>query len=822
MTENNLPKRPGISEGRLLGAGIRFSDFPEPGSIEIPYRDPDGNYIGFSRWRLAKEGPNGKKYHQKSGTGVHVYYPPNWLQPGDSLLITEGEFKALSLMGYGYSVIGLPSFICYKKDESGERQLLPGIRTALDQTRAKDVFFIGDSDTASNIEFSRSAHFLASALKPILVRLPHLALEGPKGVDDLKEKLGAIEFKAALARCLAEATLIDPEASFVYLAGVLLEAAAAQIKNLPEVRKSVQHGRVIRMCAAAELSEGKIHELARLFELALSITSLGKRALKAAIECEIKELKARAYQQRSAARAKPEVLAPNLERPESEVASEIGTIMAKTGSWFLRNDAVVVVGEVASGFEFAAEPNRKFKVVSTTTGFKPLSGIEAKFRLEDFITPTVMARPEPGAPLIRVAKSFTTDFCCGLMHSPQLKVKLPLVTKILTSPIPLRREGKELIYPKRGYDERFGTYLVQSAPAILTLGLEEALRNLANLMRDFCFRDEQSRTHAYARLFTPFGRGLLGWTTRTPLWAFLANRPRAGKDYLAISTIIIYEGHACEDQPIDRNSEETAKRLVAAANAGRRFMHFSNCQAYLCDPFLAQALTGSIRARLLGTNSASSDLELPNEIEFSLSGNIGLTWREDIGYRMREIHLAFFQEDPNSRTFSDPFLHHSIAANRDWYLSSIAACYQHWSELGAPKGKTPFTSFPGWAELVGGVLSSCGLGDPCLPQSNPSKFGGDCKTEAMRALFELCYRDYPEELISKTDIYGLIDVNSDSRLEWFQPSKDESPKALQTRLGKALHAFENRELSGVKLLIDSSNSKSQRDQFKFAKALPPT
>ena len=52
MNATEFPTRPGISAETLRAAGIRFGDTPEPGSIEIPYHDLQGNPTGFCRWRL--------------------------------------------------------------------------------------------------------------------------------------------------------------------------------------------------------------------------------------------------------------------------------------------------------------------------------------------------------------------------------------------------------------------------------------------------------------------------------------------------------------------------------------------------------------------------------------------------------------------------------------------------------------------------------------------------------------------------------------------------------------------------------------------------
>ena len=171
---------------------------------------------------------------------------------------------------------------------------------------------------------------------------------------------------------------------------------------------------------------------------------------------------------------------------------------------------------------------------------------------------------------------------------------------------------------------------------------------------------------------------------------FLANRPRAGKDYLSGCTLILYEGAAFEDLPIGRESEETAKRIMSAARNGRRFMHFSKCQVYLQDQYLTQALTNPvINGRRLGSNEATSDLSIPNEMEFSISGNVGLTYREDLEPRMRKIELAFFEEDANARKFTDKFLHRTIKNDRPGLLSAIASIYREWAARRVPAWSNP-------------------------------------------------------------------------------------------------------------------------------------
>jgi hypothetical protein len=400
----------------------------------------------------------------------------------------------------------------------------------------------------------------------------------------------------------------------------------------------------------------------------------------------------------------PRILKPHDEL-DSVVYARIADIVAPHHMWFLRGDQPVIVSNVPSGFVYSDDVTQKYKVTAHVTGFKTLTGMEAKSDLEKVAEPGFLS--EQGE---FVKSSFTAGFMACMLAAPQFKERLPRIIRILTTPLPIK-VGDKLVTPAEGYDPRFGTYLMPSAPRLIhpLPTLKEAIEILESTLLGFCFTSNQSRVHALARLITPFGRGIFGWTTRVPLWFFCANRPRAGKDYLAGITTIVYEGIAHEDAPIGNDSAETSKRIMAAALSGRRFMHYSNCTGYLRDENLYWAVTNvSIHGRLLGSNSAAADLTVPNEMEFSISANLGLTARPDFEPRCRKIELAYYEEDPNSRTFPNKFLHEYVFKNRALILSAIAAIFEHWSKKGFSKCDTPFSSFPIWGETIGGVMQAAG------------------------------------------------------------------------------------------------------------------
>jgi hypothetical protein len=537
---------------------------------------------------------------------------------------------------------------------------------------------------------------------------------------------------------------------------------------------------------------------------------------------------------------KPIVFHPQ-SKLDSETHVEIANIIRPHDVWFMRGRDVVVVDQVANGFKYAEDNDEKFTLENQTAGFAVLSAMRARATAEKFMVPTV--RRKRGNEYVDEPKSFTAEFCAGMLASPFLRDNLSRIHRILTVPLPFKI-GEKLIYPREGYDPRFGTYLLPSAPKIQIMPIEEAKKNIEWIYREFCFTKDgrgysQSRVNAVARLIAPFARAIIGWATRVPLWYFFANRPRAGKDYCAGVTLVLYEGQAFEDQPIGDNSEETRKRLIAAYLAGRRFMHFANCTGYLRDPFLMQAVTSPTHGgRILGS---STDAMYPNEQEYSVSANLGHTVAEDYLDRICRIELAYFVDNPNDRKFETRFLHREILERRSMFLSSIAALYDHWAREKFPTGATSSLSFPHCSDAVGGVMRACDLGDPFLPflsQFGESGAGINKHDQGMRALYRACYEREAEKLIKKERIFEIVDAErrgGNDTLNFFgklvkgYDDSDADKKEIyanRQRLSQDLRKYEQRELVladgdgrffTIQLRIDRSKKESQRHEFMFHK-----
>ncbi|MEE4210806.1 MAG: DNA polymerase [Parvularcula sp.] len=495
------------------------------------------------------------------------------------------------------------------------------------------------------------------------------------------------------------------------------------------------------------------------------------------------------------------VLLPNIDRPDSEFADEVGTCLSDKAHWFNKSSLVVEVRKIqGEGILFMP--------------LKPAAGVTS---LEKHVEPGVLVKTESFGDEVAFefkAKSMSQAQASILLEAEQLKCKLPPVERMFHVPLPILREDGYIITPKKGYDPDFRSWLELDAPDLREMSLDEAKAWIRELLKEFCFRDEQALTHAIAAVLTPFCRGLYPrWTCRTPVFIYEANRPRSGKDYLAGNIALIHEGRDIEDAPIPRDSQELRKKITSTLISGRRRIHFANCRGFLSSDVLENITTSEQWAdRLLGYNQ---EVTLGNELEFSLSGNIGLTYTPDFANRTRKIALAFYEEDANKRQFKRSDLKQWTRDHRADLLSALMTFVIEWQRQGRPKAPTVFTSFPAWAEVVGGIMHACGLGDPCL-KDNDEEGGltGDTETRDMRALFDAAYQAYPEKWIPRSDIYAIVQDEEDT--DWFHWI-DLETRSGQTKFGNLLGKFVGRQLGDVRMLWDENEKRARRRKFKFTK-----
>jgi len=416
-------------------------------------------------------------------------------------------------------------------------------------------------------------------------------------------------------------------------------------------------------------------------------------------------------------------------------------------------------------------------------------------------------------------KSISGDLANTLLQSRILQDNIPKINRIFNFPIPIMYEGK-LTFPCKGYDCRFSSYLDYNSPEINSdhITLEMAKEVIDTILKEFCFQDKQDYYNAISAMLTPFVRGLFSsFRVRIPLWVYIANRERAGKDYLADITGLIYEGYALEEPPIctgekfGNNNDELKKKILSAMMSGRRRLHFANNKGFL-DNSVLEAVTTTERYsdRVLGGNNI---LTMDNEMDYSLSGNIGIGFTPDIANRSKFIRLFLDIEDANSRTFENPNLHRWILSNRGLILSCFYRLVNNWIDKGSPKGKIPFASFYEWSEIIGGIMETAGYENPCNTDKETVMIGGDSETNDMKRLFEMCYEFFGEEYIDKNKIKNLVKGSDEELFSYINFDN----KSEQTKFGLKISKFVGRVLSGIRMTIDNPNARPSRQKIKFIK-----
>ena len=504
------------------------------------------------------------------------------------------------------------------------------------------------------------------------------------------------------------------------------------------------------------------------------------------------------------AKGRPRIVLPSLGRPNGEFSRELGETIAPTLDMFRFSTNVVEVVTVPASDSAGSIPGH---MLSTLKAAELVTAVERTVE-------TGVLKEDVAGDEIFVPKSMCEQDARITLVSGFFGSCLPLIRRVLDVPVPHLSDDGKLIYPKPGYDARFGTWLNPHAPLLKTMGLTEALRWLLQDLfglpehGGFWWHDEQARVHALARFITPFCRGLMGWR-RAPLWIFDGNREGCGKDTCADLTHLAYTGRSIICAPLSKEcDDEMRKRITSALLAGSRFFHLANMKGHVRYASLEAATddSGVWEDRRLGV---SETITLPNETEYSFSAN-NATWEPDIERRCRRIRLRFTPDDINGHRYRHTDIKGWVRRHRSDLLSAVATLVNEWVRQGCPPGPSPFTSFPEWGRVVGGILHCAGLADPCLPHED-SQTSGDQATKAMREFFVLAFERFGDRELLKKEFQEFVqqDEGVHDLFDWI----DFAARRGLTMFGKLLGKFDKRELGGITMRIRQT-SKNRAD-YRF-------
>ncbi|TGQ16378.1 hypothetical protein [Mesorhizobium sp. M2E.F.Ca.ET.219.01.1.1] len=384
--------------------------------------------------------------------------------------------------------------------------------------------------------------------------------------------------------------------------------------------------------------------------------------------------------------------------------------------------------------------------------------------------------------------------------------KFPPVAGVITTPT-LRRDGTIMSEP--GYDPETRLLLVEppTLPPIPEVPSRDdalaALDTLDQLLAEFPFVDDASRSVALSELITPVVRGAIA---AAPLHVNTAPEAGTGKSYIVDIASAIVSGQRCPVFAAGHTGEETDKRIGAALMTGQALVSIDNLNGELGGSSVCQAVERPVvDVRVLGQ---SKNVRVENRATFFANGN-NIKLVEDVVRRTVLCSLDANMERPEQRQFkAKPF--DLVIADRGRYIAAALVVVRAYVVAGCPDTLPALASFEDWSRLVRSALVWLGRADPVATQEaarrdDPSK---NLFRQFVAGWREASGTDHP---LTATELKKLAEEKTN--IGMFEPKHMELHAALVAiaappgrgeisvlRLGKWLGERFGQIVDGVKLL----------------------
>lgn len=287
----------------------------------------------------------------------------------------------------------------------------------------------------------------------------------------------------------------------------------------------------------------------------------------------------------------------------------------------------------------------------------------------------------------------------------------PVLRSIAEGPL-VRPDGT--VAAKPGHDPAMQVYLSLSYdhrdvryPETPSDGdLRRARETILEVLCDFPFVDEASRSNAVALLLLPLVRH--AFDGQVPLAVIDAPQAGTGKSLLAEVVSLIHTGRQTAVTVAPREDDEWRKRLTTIVKMGIPIVSIDNIDQPLNNASLAGLLTsGYWSDRALGLNDMISR---PHQATWLCTGNnisIG-------GDLIRRCYWIRLDAESSTPWLKNGFKHENLKGwvleRRAELLSALMTMTRAWYAAGCPAPDVPpLGSFEEWTRIIGGILQYAGI-----------------------------------------------------------------------------------------------------------------
>ena len=328
--------------------------------------------------------------------------------------------------------------------------------------------------------------------------------------------------------------------------------------------------------------------------------------------------------------------------------------------------------------------------------------------------------------------------------------------------------------------------------------VKKAVALLEEVIHDFPFDSEASKTNALAALFTPVLRDLIPGPV--PMAIFDKPQQGTGASLLVDSISLIATGRPAymTTPPEGREREEEwRKKATSILLEGRSIVTVDNIEGVLKSAVLGALLTCTYwQDRALGKNELISVLH--RTTWFVTGNNVRLSG--DMPRRCYTVRLDAKRARPwqrDSSKFKHPNLLEWVKEKRGELLVAIFILAKAWIAAGRPlpNNLPNLGSFEDWIKIIGGILAYAGIGG--FLENLEEMYDKSEDDDGWEGFLAAWYEKWGEQRITTSEIKKELAEN-ENLLNSLPGDLDHNDKGFTRRLGHALKARNGRHfLSGL-------------------------